>query len=150
MTATILSRDGLAGTVRAEQAALTALLAQVEDDDWAIRTREDGWSIHHVVGHIADSLFGIDRLVRGQLPPGPLDLDAINAHRYQQKMGLSRAEIEAKLSKGFATILATIDAVTDLDAPGPFGPDRSIGGWLAVAGFHTAGHRQEIERALEA
>ena len=150
MIANILSRDGLAGMVRTEQAALTNVLEKISDDDWAGRTREDGWSLHDVVGHIADGLFGLNRLVNGQLPQGPLDMDAINAHRREQNVGLSRAEVEAKLRDGFAAILATIESAPALDAAGPFGPDRSVGDWLALAVHHTEGHRKEIEAALEA
>lgn len=149
MTADILTRDGLAGTIRTEQAALKLLLETIGDDDWATRTREDGWTIHDLVGHIADSLFGINMLVRGQLPPGqPLDMDALNAQRRERNLPLSRAEIESKLAKGFDTVLTTVEELPDLDAPGPFGPDQTLGWWLSVTAFHTAEHRAQLEQIM--
>ncbi len=149
MTADILTRDGLAGTIRAEQAALKLLLTAINDDDWATRTREDGWTIHDLVGHIADSLFGINMLVRGQLPQGQvLDMDAINAQRRERNLSISRAEIETKLANGFDTVLATVQELPDLDAPGPFGPEQTLGWWLSVTAHHTGEHRAQLEQIL--
>lgn len=152
MDVTIVSRDGLIGMVRNEQAALNTLVEEVSDADWTGRMRNDGWTIHDVVGHIADGLFGIDSLVHGLLPAGPMDLDMdkINADRYEVNRGLSRNEIESKLDTGFKTILATINEMPDLNAAGPFGPDRTMGDWLSIAVYHTATHRGEIEQALKA
>ena len=132
----------------AEEAALTALCARIPDDSWDTLQRADGWTIHDIIAHIVDGTFGIPRLLTGGISPEGLDLNALNEQRRQQNHAIAHAEVVERIPQAFAAARAAAEQVTDLNAPGPFGPDRTVGQWLQIIAFHSASHRQEIDELL--
>ena len=142
------TREQLLAAYAAEEAELTALLARIPDAAWQTIQREDGWTIHDIVCHIADGASGIPRLVLEGPPPAGFDLNTLNEQRRQQNCSLPRPEVEGRLKAGFAAARSAAEQAPELAAPGPFGPDRTVGQWLQIIALHSAGHRQEIEQLL--
>lgn len=143
------ARERIRAELDAEAAALRALLERISDAEWHSRQRADGWTIHDIVSHIADSSYGISRMVTLGLPPGvQLDVHARNAERRERLRDLPRPEVERRVGSGFATARDALATVADMDAPGPAGSNRTVGEWLALIPLHNASHREEIEQLL--
>ncbi len=130
-----------------EDAAMQQLLASISDEQWHTLKRDDGWTIHDIVGHIADSSYGITRLLSQGLPPGmALDVNARNAERRERLSTLPRSEIEQRVSTGFAAVRDLL--ATDIDLNAPAVANWTVGQWLSLVPVHVASHRQEIEQLL--
>ncbi|MCU0493846.1 MAG: DinB family protein [Chloroflexaceae bacterium] len=143
------TRDQIAAALDYEQAALDTLLPTITDEQWHGRMREDGWTIHDIVGHIADSSYGLAYLVRNGPPAdGQPSVDERNEQRRQRMREMPRAVLEQRVGSGFAAAREALAASADLSVPGPFGPRMTVGQVLALIGQHAAGHRHEIEALL--
>ncbi|MCG8353461.1 MAG: DinB family protein [Chloroflexales bacterium] len=149
MAQEITTRETIRADINAAQEDLQELMPRISDDDWYNLQRDDGWSIHDIVGHIADSSYGIARMLTAGLPPGAkLNIDERNAARRESMRTLPRAEIEQRLASGFDAARETLSSIPDLNAPGPPGIERNAGQCLAIIPLHVAAHQQEIEDLL--
>jgi uncharacterized damage-inducible protein DinB len=149
MAQDIPTQETLRADIDAAQAMLQELLPRISDDDWHNLRRDDGWSIHDIVGHIADSSYGIARMLTAGLPPGTkLSVDERNTARRESMRTLPRAEVEKRIASGFDAARETLSSIPDLNAPGPPGMEYNAGQWLAIIPPHVAAHQQEIEDLL--
>jgi uncharacterized damage-inducible protein DinB len=149
MAQDIPTRETIRADIDAAQEALQELLPRISDDDWHNLRRDDGWSIHDIVGHIAASSYSIARMLTVGLPPGAkLNVDEHNAARRESMRALPRVEVEQRIASGFDAARETLRSIPDLNAPGPPGLDRNAGQWLAIIPLHVAAHQQEIEDLL--
>ena len=140
--------DQLLAALDAEEAELNTLFTRISDAQWSGPTRDDGWTVHDIAGHIGDSAESLARLA-GMTPAqlGPLDLHALNAQTRQKNRASTRAEIEALVGRGFAAARAAARPGLDLARPSLLA-GRSIGQLLLLITEHAAGHREEIEALL--
>lgn len=142
------TKEELTAALEGERAAFTALLPRISDEQWSTLQREDGWTIHDIVGHVADSSYGLAWLIENGSPGGAVDVNARNAERRERMRQMPRSELEKRVGSGFDAALAALDRTDDLSLPGPFGPDRSKGQWFQIIALHNGSHRVEIEQLL--
>lgn len=150
------TRDELLAALDAERTALLELLPRFADEQLRASTRADGWTAHDIAAHVADSSFGIARLVLGEVPPvlpvnpttGWMDPSDYNDQRREQNRGLSRDKLNARLAGGFDNARRAIEGVADYDAPGPYGPNHTKGQWLRRIVDHAREHREELAALL--
>jgi len=149
-TTTELTHEQVDAAISAEQEAVNTAIAKVTDAEWTTLTRNDGWTIHDMVGHIADSVFSLNYLLTHGMPTDapPLDIDANNTKNRAASLGKSRAEIEGRVAAAFAGAHQALVGA-ELEKPGPF-PNMSIGQVFLFIPGHTVGHREELERILAA
>ena len=138
-----------------EQQALTGLLPRIDDATWQGGKRADGWTVHDIVAHMADSTYGLSLLVLGEVKPslelderGWLKADGHNAERRAKLAALPRAKIESRLQASFDYARRAIDATADLNAPGPYGAIHTRGRWLNRIVEHLHEHRGDLEKLL--
>lgn len=133
----------------AEEAAMQVLLTRIDDQAWQTLARNDGWTIHDIVAHIADSTYGIAQLIlKGPPPEARIDLDAYNQQRRERLADLPRATVEQRITSGFAAARQAVQAAPDPAQVIAYGPHRTAGEWLLLLAPHIAGHRSEIEQLL--
>lgn len=150
------NRDELLAALDAERSALLDLLPRFGDEQLRQTTRADGWTAHDIAAHVADSSFGLARLVLGEAPPalpvnpatGWMDPTDYNHQRREQNRALSREKLAARLAGGFDNARRAIETVADYDAPGPYGPKHTKGQWLQRIVDHTREHREELAALL--
>lgn len=154
MTNTV-THAGLHQRLEEEQQALMALLTGLSDQHWTDVSRSDGWSVHEVVGHLADSNYGLALMTLGEIPPaiplndqGKLDPSGINESGRQRNAALGREKIVERLTKSFGHVRRAIDGSADLQADGPYGPGSTRGMWLQRIIDHMAEHRRELEGVI--
>lgn len=152
-----LTRDSLLTTLEQERATLLALLPRFSDDQWYNRNHADGWSAHDIATHLADSTYGLARIVLGEIPPpmplnpetGWMDgIDAYNEQRRQKNANLSREKVLERTTSAIDYARRAIETIDDFAAPGPFGPIHTKGMWLGQIVRHTQEHRHDIEQCL--
>lgn len=147
-----MTHDVLHQRLVEERQALMALLPSFSDLQWRDMSREDGWSVHEIVGHLADSNYGLALMVLSEIAPaipvnaqGQLDPSDINESGRQRNASLTREKIMERLTKSFSHVGRAIDGTQDLNADGPYGAVSTQGMWLQRIVDHMAGHRQELE-----
>lgn len=154
MTSTV-THAGLHQRLGEEQQALMALLTGLSDQQWTDVSRDDGWSVHEVVGHLADANYGLALMTLGEIAPaipvneqGQLDASGINESGRQRNAALGREKIMERLTKSFGHVARAIDGSADLHADGPYGAASTRGMWLQRIVNHMAEHRRELEAVI--
>ena len=158
---TELTRQAILDGLIEEQLALMNLVTRLSNQEWHTLTRNDGWSVHDIVAHIADAhLFALaisgstshpsQALLETTLPiraNGEIDTDRLNILRYSVNQRFSRAEVMSRLTKAFALLRETVEALQDdqLTTPGPYGPPRTILEWFNDTVLHSREHRLQLE-----
>lgn len=151
-----LTQTQLMEELKAEQLALTEIVARVSEEQWHGLKRADGWSIHDIVAHVGDASFSLAQLAeKGPQARGPSDMATMmksiherNVRRQRELASLSRDQIEGRLASGFSVALRVIDQSTNLLAPGPLGPSPTLGEWLQRIAIHSAQHREQLKELL--
>ncbi len=147
-----MDRAMMLESLATERHELEALLPTISDDRWRDASREDGWSVHHIVTHLADSTYGLALLALGEIKPalpfnqqtGWMDVDGYNEDRRQKNASLSREKAMQRLSSAYDHARRAIEQAPDLGAPGPYGDAHTVGLWLQRIIDHTRDHRQEL------
>ncbi|MEM8534499.1 MAG: maleylpyruvate isomerase N-terminal domain-containing protein [Chloroflexota bacterium] len=140
-----------------ERGTLLALLPRFSNEQWRASTRNDGWTVHDIAMHIADSSYGLSLIVLGEVQPnlplnpdtGWMEVDALNEQRRQKNAGLTREKVMQRVAGSFDHARRAIEHTHDLDAPGPLGSSRTKGDWLERIVSHVEAHRQELEDLIE-
>jgi uncharacterized protein (TIGR03083 family) len=155
----LTTREELLAALEHERAVLLDLLPRFSDEQWRAMARDDGWTAHDIAAHLADSNYGLALMVLGELqPPLAFDestgwmagLDEFNEQRRQKNAGLPREKVLSRMAASFDHARRAIEATTDLDAPGPYGPVHTKGQWLRRIIQHTRMHRRDLEQLLAA
>jgi uncharacterized damage-inducible protein DinB len=135
------------------------LLALVQAHDGAVlraATREDGWTAHDILAHIADATYGLALLTLGEAQPtlptdpqtGYLSPHEYNEQRRQKNADISHEKLLSRLESAFATARRAIVDTADLAADGPYGPPTTRRDWLQRIVDHAQGHREELSALL--
>ena len=156
MTTTPTQAD-LLTRLEQERGMLLELLPRFGDEQWRAVTRNDGWTVHDIAMHIADSSYGLSLIVLGEVEPnlplnpdtGWMEVDALNEQRRQKNAGLTREKVMQRVAGSFDHARRAIEHTNDLDAPGPLGPSRTKRDWLQRIVSHVESHRQELEDLIE-
>jgi uncharacterized protein (TIGR03083 family) len=119
------------------QDARDALLIEIEsvaEGEWARPTSVDGWTVHHVVAHLAYNQPSQPRLVRNILEgkggtASNFDLDYYNKRGLEKQQGKSVDQLKADLAAGHSETLKMLEQISEEDL------DRQ--GNHASAGFTT-------------
>lgn len=146
----------LLAALEQEREAVAALLPRFTDEQWRAAARADGWTVHDIASHLADSTYGLARLLLGEVQPtlpadpetGWMNPDEFNAHRRQQNASLPREKVATRMASAFEHARRAIETTEDLHAPGPYGPSHTKGQWLRRIVDHAREHRQELEALL--
>ena len=153
---TLATREELLATLDQERATILALLPRFSDDQWRTTTRADGWTVHDIAMHLADSNYGLALMVLGELQPaaklneqtGWMDVADLNEQRRQKNAALSREKVLSRMTSSFDHARRAIESTADFDAPGPYGPIHTKGQWLRRIVDHTREHHQDLEQLL--
>lgn len=151
-----MTRDALLSQLSQERARLEALLPRFSDEAWRAGGRNDGWSPHDIIGHLADANYGMALLVLGEITPslpidettGWMDVNELNEQRRAKNAALPREKLASRLSSAFTHVQRAIEATEDMNAEGPYGPRHTKGFWLNRMVQHTRQHREELEQIL--
>jgi uncharacterized protein (TIGR03083 family) len=151
------TREELLAALEQERAALLAVLPRFSDEQWRTATRDDGWTAHDIATHLADSNYGLALMALGEIqPPLKLDeqtgwmngLDEYNQQRREKNAALPREKVLSRSANALDHGRRAIEAVEDLDAPGPYGPVHTKRQWLQRIVLHTRQHRRDLEALL--
>ncbi|NOK58469.1 MAG: hypothetical protein GFH27_549279n275 [Chloroflexi bacterium AL-W] len=156
MTTTPIQTELLAA-LEQERITLSDLLPRFSDEQWRANTRSDGWTVHDIAMHIADSSYGLSLIILGEVQPnlpvnpetGWMDVDDLNEQRRQKNAALDRDKVMQRVTGSFDHARRAIEHTDDLDAPGPLGPSRTKRSWLQQIVSHVESHRQELEELIE-
>ena len=156
MTTTPTQAD-LLTRLEQERGMLLELLPRFGDEQWRAVTRNDGWTVHDIAMHIADSSYGLSLIVLGEVEPnlplnpdtGWMEVDVLNEQRRQKNVGLTREKVMQRVAGSFDHTRRAIEHTDDLDAPGPLGSSRTKRDWLQRIVSHVESHRQELEDLIE-
>ena len=151
---TEVSHDALLTSLQQEQNRLLDLLPRFSDEQWQISARDDGWTVHDIVMHMADATYGLSLMVLGEIQPslaidpqtGWMDVGAYNEQRRQKNAGLSREKAMSRITSSFVQARRAIESTDDRDAPGPYGPIYTKGQWLQRIVNHLEEHRHDLEQ----
>jgi len=151
------TREELLAALEQERSALLSVLPRFSDEQWRAATRADGWTAHDIATHLADANYGLALMALGELqPPLQLDeqsgwmagLDEYNEQRRAKNAVLPREKVFSRSAKALDEGRRAIEAIDDLDAPGPYGPVHTKRQWLQRIILHTRQHRRELETLL--
>ena len=154
---TLNNREELLAALEQERGRLLELLPRFSDEQWRSVTRDDGWTAHDIAAHLADSNYGLAVVVLGELaPPLELDetsgwmagLDELNQQRREQNRALPREKVIERSATALDHARRAIEAIDDLDGPGPYGPVHTKRQWLQRIISHTRMHRRDLEELL--
>jgi hypothetical protein len=157
--ADLTTRDDLLAALDQERGALLTLLGRFSDEQWRSTTRDDGWTTHDIVAHLADANYGLALMALGEVqPPMQLDqqtgwmagVDDYNQQRRVKNAALPREKVIGRTSKALDEARRAIETIDDLDAPGPYGPVHTKRQWLQRIVNHTRQHRGDLEQLIEA
>lgn len=149
------SRAALLAALEEEQTQMAAQLSQFSDDQWRTLARDDGWTVHDIASHVADTTYGLALMITGQAaaPPMPIDPttgwfspDEYNEIRRQKNRDLPREKVMSRMASSFDAARRAVEATDDYDVPVTFGPRATTGYVLQRIVDHSAGHRAELER----
>jgi hypothetical protein len=149
------SRDALLTALDHERAALLALLPRFGEQQWRSAARADGWSAHDIACHVADSTYGLARMITGEIAPvlplgetGWMNPDELNEQRRQKNTELPREKVLSRTASAFEYARRALESTADFDAPGPYGAVHTKGMWFNRIVDHTRAHRVELEELL--
>lgn len=156
-----LTRRVLLDELAAERKALMGLLTRLQDAAWRELLREDGWSVHDIVAHVADvhlstvAISGVSPrtewstlgVTLPMLPNGRVNTERLNMLRYQLNLHRTRENVMSRLVEGFDALEETVRTLSEerLAGPGPYGPSEPMLGWFYAAVSHSRKHRLELE-----
>ena len=137
------SRDVLVGATESCYASIQALISDLADDEWTVRSLCPDWNVREVLGHV----IGVEDVMLGWTPnvdtPPPFEkMTALT----EESTSLTAAEFGARVAEildGRRAELATL-ADADLDAPSltPVGA-QSYGRFLAIRIFDLWVHERD-------
>lgn len=150
------TREELLATLEHESAALLDLLPRFTDEQWRATLREDGWSVHDIAIHLADSNYGLALMVIGEFQPtlklnettGWLDADDHNEQRRQRNAALSRDKVMSRTIGAIDHARRALQTIDDLTAPGPYGAIHTKETFIQAIIIHTRTHRHDLEALL--
>ncbi|HEX6291550.1 MAG TPA: DinB family protein [Herpetosiphonaceae bacterium] len=139
---------------RNESAAIDAVVRAMSAEAARQPVREDGWTAHDLLGHIASSAYSFVHFLKPDAPPppdGPVDIHDINAQRLQRNRDRPWAEVLAYWQHIRDDVAAFLEASTnDLGTQPirlPWVPSaQNAGDVLRVLILHTRSHREELVR----
>jgi uncharacterized protein (TIGR03083 family) len=137
--------------------AVTALVSELTDDQWATASCLPGWTVHDVLGH----MIGTELMLSGRPAPGA-DVSHLehmknpvaeaNEIWVESLRPLSGAELVATWTGVTAERLAALGSMTqaDFDAPSwtPVGNDETYGRFMRIRHYDCYMHEQDIRLAL--
>jgi hypothetical protein len=157
-----LTRQAMLEALLEEKKALLDLLPCFDDAAWHTLSRADGWSVHDIVAHIADThlstvaISGVSpraewAAVGVTLPMqsnGRVNMERLNMLRYQLNRQRTRDAVMKRLVEGFTAVAETVQSLDDarLAGPGPYGPPETMLEWFYAVVGHNREHRLELER----
>lgn len=150
------TRDELLAQLEHQRTAILELLPRFSDEQWRNATRDDGWTVHDIATHLADSNYGLALMVLGEIPTplkldestGWMDVTDLNEDRRQKNATLPREKVMSRMASSFDHARRAIASVADYDAPSPLGPTISNGRWLKRIVDHSGEHRADLEQLL--
>jgi uncharacterized protein (TIGR03083 family) len=149
-------REELLAELDRQRDAILELLPRFSDEQWRTTARDDGWTVHDIAAHVADSNYGLALMILGEIPTvlkldettGWMNVDDLNSDRRQKNAGLPREKVMTRLTSAFEHARRAIATVDDYDAPSPLGPTVSKERWLKRIVTHSGEHRQDFEQLL--
>jgi uncharacterized protein (TIGR03083 family) len=152
------NRAALLAELEQERAALLELLPRFSDEQWRATAREDGWTVHDIAMHVADSNYGLALMILGEIPAvlqrdeatGWMNVDDLNEQRRRKNAALPREKAMSRLASAFEHARRALETIDDYDAPSPLGPSVPKGRWLERIVRHNQEHRADFERLLGA
>lgn len=152
-----ITREDLLAALEQERAAILDLLPRFGDEQWSAVTRDDGWSVHDIAAHLADSNYGLALMILGEIPmalqrderTGWMNVDDLNAQRRQKNADLPREKVMSRLTSSYEHARRAIESVEDYDAPSPLGESVPKRRWLQRIVRHNQEHREDFAALLE-
>jgi uncharacterized protein (TIGR03083 family) len=150
------NREELLAELERQRAAILEMLPRFSDEQWRSSTRADGWSVHDIAAHLADSNYGLALMILGEMPTvlkldeatGWMNVESLNDDRRQKNAGLPRAKVMSRMTSSFDHARRAIETVDDYDAPSPLGPSVTRGRWLKRIVDHSGEHYADFEQIL--
>ena len=147
------NRAALLTGLEEQRTQLLALLSQFSDEQWRGVAREDGWAIHDIAVHVADSTYGLALIALGEgreaLPTDPTSGQVsphdFNEYRRQKNRELPREKLMSRMVAAFAAAQRALETVEDLDTPVNFGEGATKGRVLQRIVEHLAEHQGELQ-----
>lgn len=152
-----INREALSVALAEERKRVLALVPQFSDDEWRALARDDGWTVHDVAIHVADTTYGLALMLTGQAAAPPMPVDPTtgwftpheyNEARRQKNRDLPREKVFSRMNGAFDAAERAIETIQDYHAPITFGPTATTGAVLQRIIDHSAGHRAELEQLL--
>jgi uncharacterized protein (TIGR03083 family) len=157
--ATIVDRDHYVTLLREEWAAIDALCAALDDEDYATPTCLPGWTLQDQLSHILST----EAMLSGE-PTPDIDVSHIvglrnpiavsNEQWVESLRSVSGPEVLDLFRRITAGRLDTLGAMTqaDFDAPSwtPAGPDETFGRFMRIRHFDCFTHEHDIRVAVGA
>ncbi len=154
---TIVDRDRIVSLLGGEFAAITTVVSDLTDDQWATDSCLPGWTVHDVLSHMT----GTELMLAGQAPPvadvSHLDhmrnpVAAANEVWVESMRPLTGSEMVDRWTAVTADRLAALAAMTqaEFDAPSwtPVGNDETYGRFMRIRHFDCYMHEHDIRLAL--
>lgn len=150
------TREELLSQLEQQRTAILELLPRFTDEQWRTTTRDDGWTVHDIATHLADSNYGLALMVLREIQT-PLKLDEstgwmnvsdLNEDRRQKNAALPREKVMTRMASSFEHARRAIELVDDYSAPSPLGPTISNERWLNRIVEHTREHQADFEQLL--
>jgi uncharacterized protein (TIGR03083 family) len=153
----MVNREELLARLDQERATLLDLLPRFDDEQWRTSTRADGWTVHDIAVHVADSNYGLALMILGEIPAvikldektGWMNVDDLNEQRRQKNAGLPREKVMSRLASAFDHARRALETVDDYDTPSPLGPTVTKGRWLRRIVDHNQEHIDDFEQLLQ-
>jgi uncharacterized protein (TIGR03083 family) len=150
------NREDLLVALERERGAVLDLLPRFSDEQWRASARADGWTVHDIAMHMADSNYGLALMLLGEVPAmlpmneqtGWMEVDELNEQRRQKNATLPREKVLSRMQSSFDHARRAIEAAGDFADPGPYGAIHTRGQWLNRIVDHAGEHREDLERLL--
>jgi uncharacterized protein (TIGR03083 family) len=154
MMPSTVNREELLARLDETRAKLLDLLPRFDDEQWRTSTRADGWTVHDIAVHVADSNYGLALMILGEIPTvfkldektGWMNVDDLNEQRREKNAGLPREKVMSRLASALGHARRALESVDDFDAPSPLGSSVTNGRWLKRIVDHNQEHIADFEQ----
>jgi uncharacterized protein (TIGR03083 family) len=154
---TVVDRDRILTLLGREFTAITTLVSDLTDTQWATDSCLPGWTVHDVLSH----MMGTELMLSGQAPP-VADVSHLDHMRnpvaeanevwVESMRPLAGAEMVARWTAVTTERMASLEAMTqaEFDAPSwtPVGKDETYGRFMRVRHYDCYMHEHDIRLAL--
>lgn len=143
--------DRVRSSWQREAQAIDSIVDRLDEPTAKAPLREDGWSAHDLVGHIASAARGFVAYIDGRRS-GAIDVDAFNHQQRELNHDRPWADVQAywrRTRDDVGLLLGRLDAsLAEQPVQLPWVPAiRTVGDALRAMIIHTRGHREELSHA---